>query len=227
MRSSAIALTVALVLIATACREPGDVRADEVPSATAPAGQTAPKPAPQPAVTAPGQKPQPAAAGAVNETGAATLAFLDRLKEYVTFHNNVEKMVPPLTETSDPAKIAAREKALGETLIKQRPDAKQGDFFIKTSEPMLRKIIHDDFAKRSVVDRKALIVELPKGVKIGINTIYPTTLPLATFPPNLLKELPELPKELEYRIVGRDLILRDVTGNVVVDLLPNIFPIPS
>ena len=228
MRSSVIALTVALVVIGAACREPGNVRADELPAVSAPAAQTpAPKPAPQPAVTAPGQKPQPGAPAAVNETGAATKAFLDRLQEYVTFHNNVEKMVPPLKETPDPAKIAEREKALGETLIKQRPDAKQGDFFIKTYEPILRKLIHDDFAKRSVTDRKALVVELPKGIKIGINTLYPTTLPLATFPPNLLKVLPELPKELEYRIVGRDLILRDVTGNVVVDLLPNIFPIPS
>ncbi len=56
--------------------------------------------------------------------------------------------------------------------------------------------------------------------------VYPPTLPLATFPANLLKALPELPKELEYRMVGRDLILRDVTGNVIVDILSNVFPIP-
>ena len=30
--------------------------------------------------------------------------------------------------------------------------------------------------------------------------MYPTTLPLVTFPGNLLRVLPELPKELEYRI---------------------------
>ncbi len=78
-----------------------------------------------------------------------------------------------------------------------------------------------------MADRKALIVELPKGIKIGVNTIYPTTLPLATFPANLLEKLPKLPPELEYRIVGRDLILRDTTGNVIVDVMPNVFPIPT
>lgn len=163
----------------------------------------------------------------VNPRGAATKAFLDRINEYVTFHNNVEKMVSPLGETKSPEEIAKRETALGAMLIKQRPDAKQGDFFIKEFQPYLIEIIKDDFAKRSAADRKALMVELPKDVKIGVNMVYPTTLPLATFPGNLLKALPELPKELEYRIVGRHLILRDVTGNVIVDVMPNVVPIPG
>jgi hypothetical protein len=162
----------------------------------------------------------------VNAAGHATKAFLDRIAEYVTFHNNVQKMVPPLDETADPAKISAREQALGDALIKSRPTAKPGDFFITEYQPYLIAIIKEDFSQRPLADRKALIVELPKGVKVTINSVYPTVLPLATFPGNLLKKLPELPPELEYRIVARDLILRDVKGNVVVDIMRNIFPIP-
>jgi hypothetical protein len=57
---------------------------------------------------------------------------------------------------------------------------------------------------------------------------YPTELPLATFPARLLAKLPDLPPELEYRIVGRHIVLRDVTANVVVDVARNIVPtIPS
>src|SRR6187200_2879167 len=85
--------------------------------------------------TAPAQKP------AANATGLATKAFLDRLQDYVRYHNNVEKMVPPLVDTKDPAKISDREKALGEALIKQRPDAKPGDFFILQYQPILLGII--------------------------------------------------------------------------------------
>ena len=162
-----------------------------------------------------------------NAQGAATKAFLDRIQEYVTFHNNVEKMVPPLKQTADPEEIAKREMALGAALIKQRPDAKEGDFFIKEFRPYLIKAIQSDFAKRSAADRKALVVELPKEIKLGINMPYPTSLPLATFPANLLKALPELPKELEYRIVGRHLILRDVKGNVIVDMVRDVFAIPG
>lgn len=173
-------------------------------------------------------KEQTAAAQSnANPQGAATKAFLDRIQEYVKFHNNVEKMVPPLKETANPEEIAKREQALGAALIKQRPDAKEGDFFIKEYRPFLLKIIREDFAKRSAADRKALVVELPKDVKVGINMPYPTSLPLASFPANLLKALPELPKELEYRIVGRHLILRDVKGNIIVDMVRDVFVIPG
>ena len=176
-----------------------------------------------------GQSPgaqAPVHEGGVNEYGAATKAFLDRIQEYMTFHNNVEKMVPPLDQTASPEEIAKREAALGAMLIKQRPAAKEGDFFIKEYRPHLIKIIRDDFARRPMADRKALLVELPKDVKIDVNMVYPTGLPLATFPGKLLKALPELPKGLEYRIVGQHLILRDVTGNVIVDILRNVFSIP-
>ena len=161
-----------------------------------------------------------------NPMGSATKAFLDRIAEYVRFHNNVQKMVPPLERTADPAKISAREQALGAALIKSRPNAKPGDFFIKEYQPYLLQIIKEDFAKRSLADRKALVVELPKGLKVDVNTVYPTVLPLATFPGNLLEKLPELPPELEYRIVGRDLVLRDVKGNVIVDVMRDFLPIP-
>lgn len=161
-----------------------------------------------------------------NQYGAATKAFRDRIQEYVTFHNNVEKMVPPPAETSQPEEITRREEALGAMLIKQRPNAQEGDFFIKEYQPYLIKIIQDDFARRPMADRRALLVELPKNIKVGVNTVYPPELPLATFPANLLKLLPELPKALEYRIVGQHLILRDVTGNIIIDVLRNAVPIP-
>ena len=156
---------------------------------------------------------------------AAMKAFDERIRAYIDFHNNVEKMVPPLKETTDPQKIAGREKALGEQLIKSRPGAKEGDFFVPEVQPYLAKMIKDDFAKRSLADRKALIQELPNGFKLVINTPYPTTLPLLTFPANLLNQLPQLPEELQYRIVGRNLILLDIKGSVIVDVMRDVFPI--
>ena len=33
--------------------------------------------------------------------------------------------------------------------------------------------------------------------------------------------LPNLPEQLEYRIVGKNLIIRDVEANIVVDFVPN------
>lgn len=168
----------------------------------------------------------PAGDPKINPMGAAIKAFQDRVKEYLALTHKVDDGIPPLKETNDPAKIAARERALGEALIQARSDAKPGDVFVKDVQPYFIDVIKKDFAKRTRAERKALVVELPKGLKFGVNMIYPTTIPLATFPPNLLKALPELPPELEYRIVYRHLILRDVKGNYVVDMMPEVFPIP-
>jgi len=72
------------------------------------------------------------------------------------------------------------------------------------------------------------MIEVPTRTRIAVNTTYPTQLPLATFPPRLLQRLPDLPPELEYRIVGRHIVLRDVTANVVVDVARDVVPaIPS
>jgi hypothetical protein len=49
-------------------------------------------------------------------------------------------------------------------------------------------------------------------------------LPLQSTPPSLLANFPELPKEVEYRIVGHNLILRDVDANLIIDFLTNAIP---
>jgi hypothetical protein len=36
--------------------------------------------------------------------------------------------------------------------------------------------------------------------------------------------LPRLPPELEYRIAGHALVLRDAVANLVVDLMPDAIP---
>jgi hypothetical protein len=58
----------------------------------------------------------------------------------------------------------------------------------------------------------------------AINTDYPTALPLATVPPGLLLKLPTLPMDLEYRFLGRHLILRDIKANLIVDFIPDAVP---
>jgi hypothetical protein len=164
----------------------------------------------------------------VNPTGAAVLAFKERVAEYVKVHKQADAQVPSLTETKDPAKISQREKALGDAIRQLRAGARPGDVFLEEVRPVLVKVIRDDFAQRSATDRKALIQELPPSVKLVVNMTYPTSLPLATVPAKLLRELPDLPPELEYRIVGRHLLLRDVKGNIVVDFVRDVVPtIPS
>jgi hypothetical protein len=164
----------------------------------------------------------------VNAQGLATVEFQKRIAAYLKIHNEAEGKVPNLKRTDDPKEISDREKALAEMIMTLRAGAKIGDIFAPEYQPYFIKIVKDDFATRSARDRKALINELPAKMKVDVNTVYPTTLPLETFPPVLLRKLPDLPPELEYRIVARNLILRDVKANLIVDILRDVVPtIPS
>jgi hypothetical protein len=164
----------------------------------------------------------------INAQGAATLEFKKRIDAYMKIHNDAEGKVPNLKRTDDPKEISDREKALGQMIMTLRANAQPGDVFAPDYQPYFIKIVQDDFKTRSAADRKAIINELPAKMKVDINTVYPTTQPLETFPPALLRKLPDLPPELEYRIVGRSLILRDVKANLIVDILRDVVPtIPS
>jgi len=160
---------------------------------------------------------------AVNPAGEATAAFKKRLDDYLKLRSAITAKIPDVSETHDPIKISAREKALGEAIGAARASAKPGDLFDGIS-PYITQIIAKDWASRSAADRKAIFKELPAGVKVDINKPYPTTLPLLTVPSNLLVNLPILPDDLEYRIVDRYLLLRDRDANLVIDILPNALP---
>ena len=60
-----------------------------------------------------------------------------------------------------------------------------------------------------------------------VNDLYPTTYPLATFPPELLPLLPKLPEVVEYRVVSHYLVLRDIESNVILDVMPRAVPLPE
>ena len=67
----------------------------------------------------------------------------------------------------------------------------------------------------------AASVRLPKPHLGAFSSFLPPNIPLQSTPPTILLNLPRLPPELEYRIVGRTLVLRDAVANIVVDLIPD------
>ena len=161
----------------------------------------------------------------VNPKAALMKEFRDRADVYLALHKKVADELPPLKETNDPQKIADREKLLGVTIAKARAAAKPGEIFDGIA-PLVTKLVRHDIRHRSSADRKALFAEMPAQVpRLRVNDIYPSRVPLITFPPALLQSLPPLPEGLEYRFYGRHLILRDVKANIVVDMLRNIVPV--
>ena len=160
----------------------------------------------------------------VNPRAEAVNAFSKRIAGYLDVRKKAETGIPPLKETDDPAHISAREKALGDSVRKLRTTAKAGDIFGTDMTPLIVEILREDWEKRTTEDRAAIVAEMPKPFVPKVNMRYPVGQPLLTFPPNLLKLLHQLPEDLEYRFVGRDLILRDVKANIIVDVIRNARP---
>ena len=61
----------------------------------------------------------------------------------------------------------------------------------------------------------------PGAVPIEVNGRYPAGVPFATTPYPVLLALPPLPPGLEFRFVGKDLILLDQPADVILDYMRN------
>ncbi|MBP1635890.1 MAG: hypothetical protein H6Q10_2464 [Acidobacteria bacterium] len=165
--------------------------------------------------------PQP-----VNPHALALKGFRDRVDQYVRLRNRVRAGMPKLAETSDPAEITNRERALGEAVRAARAGASRGEIFSPDVVPFFRETIGANFRQRPPKERQAALASVPDE-PLKVNDAYPATVPLATVPPTLLAQLPPLPETVEYRLVGDRLILRDIDANLVVDFVPNAVPKPG
>jgi hypothetical protein len=166
----------------------------------------------------------PAQQAPVNPLAQAMADFKKRVDAYLELRRAIASKLPEVKETGDPAKIHQREKDLGKGIALARANAKAGDVFGPEMSHYLRKILEDDWNSRSPADRKAIFAELPPGLVLKVNQVYPTNLPLVTAPSKLLAQLPTIPEELEYRLLDRRLLLRDRDANLIVDVLAGTEP---
>ena len=155
--------------------------------------------------------------------------FNDRVAEYVELHKRAEKDVPKLKRTDDPAQINAREEALASAIRQARSQARAGDIFFPEARKLFLGIIRGESKGTDGARVRAAIKEgNPRSegspVRLGTNAVYPDGAPLSLVPPALLLKLPQLPKELDYRFVGRHLILRDAKANIIVDYVLDAVP---
>ena len=166
---------------------------------------------------------QPTRQTPVNPNAEKLKAFTDRVQKYVDLQKKLEGELPAVGTTNDPAKIEAHRKALAESLRNARRNARPRDIFGNTAE-LFRLIIKQDAANRSVRDAFATMKEVPRSVAPKVNAEYPEKAPLATVPPLILARLQRLPDGVEYRFMGRDLILRDSKSNLIVDFVHEAVP---
>lgn len=173
-----------------------------------------------PTVPAPITPVQKATASPANPDSAILADFNARLDNYVKVQRALLKDVPQ-KETKDPADITVRQEVLAGQLKHIRSSAKQGDIFTPQVAALFKRLMYPELHGAEGRETKQEIKEEAPSVQLKVNATYPSGQPLTTVPPNVLANLPQLPKDVEYRFVGKHLLLRDVDANIIVDYIFN------
>jgi len=155
--------------------------------------------------------------------------FTERINDYLAIQKKAVASVPAPKTSDDPALIVNTQEAIATAIRKARPKAAQGDVFIPSVRPVLLNLIkvkvegHNGDAIRSTIlgEGNPKSPESATPIKLAVNATYSTTAPMSTVPPSLLMAMPTLPEGIEFRFVGRNLILRDTKANLIVDILPD------
>jgi len=167
---------------------------------------------------------QKAVASPENPDSAILADFNTRLDRFVKTQRALLKQAP-LSEDATPAQIKSRQEMLAAQLRDIRKNAKHGDIFTPPVAALFKRLMYPEVkgAERKET-REALEEEDGEVAEVWlkVNGTWPDSEPLTTMPANILGNLPQLPKDVEYRIANkRHLVLRDVDANIIVDFIYN------
>lgn len=158
----------------------------------------------------------------------AVAEFNRGVEDYVRLHRRLERYLPPEQMFDDPEDMMEAADALADALRAARPNVRAGNIFSAGPAQLFRKII-DSLLNDYEYDPKDVAAwlneePLPGARKPVVNGRYDWGLG-AWMWPALLRALPTLPPELEYRLVNSDLVLIDLHADLVVDVLDNAMPL--
>jgi hypothetical protein len=173
-----------------------------------------------------GQKPESPTANVEPDYRVRVQGYFDsdalrdfgrRVRGYVELRNDLQTGIPTLKITVDADEIERAEEALARRIRRARAEAKRGDILAPPIAGQIKKMLVVEVDAKTLA---AIMDDNPGEFRFRLNGTYPKDRPLSTVPPNLLALLPALADDVEYRFVGRNLILRDTRANIVIDTIP-------
>lgn len=151
--------------------------------------------------------------------------FEKRVKEYADMRERLEEKLPKLSKDAKPEEIEAHKKSFQGMVRAARAGAKRGDVFTPAAAAHIRAMIKRTFDGKDRAELRETVFEAEtKGVPVRVNYTYPESKELVEMPPTLLLNLPQLPKQVRYRFVGRNLLLVDRENGLIVDYMTNALP---
>jgi hypothetical protein len=155
----------------------------------------------------------------------AVAVFEKQVNEYIELRNKVRENAPKLSKDSTAEQIHAYRTTLENSLRNARPNAKRGEFFQPATADFIRRTLKTEFQGKDRQELREQIFETEtQGVVLRVNYPYAQTAEYSEMPATLLTKLPQLPKELRYRFVGRNMLLVDRESDVIIDFMPDALP---
>ena len=146
--------------------------------------------------------------------GDTFVDFNARVLAYDSLRREMEKGLQPVPISDDPAEIRKAIHTRAKRIRAARAGAKEGDIFTPAISDSFKRALVDEVDLRTC---EVIQDDNPGEFEHRINRRYPGRLPLSTVPPNVLAALPRLPDDLQYRFVGRHLVLLDGRSGLIVD----------
>jgi hypothetical protein len=186
------------------------------------------------ALSAEQQKPGTAASGRaagspdkrpkVNTQALALQEFQTRLKAYLALRDELSRKLKPLSSTPSAAELTARQDSLATAIKTARAKAKRGDLVPALVAEQIAATISEDFRRRNPAAKQGTLKEVPVAPVPQVNKVYPPGDAMPTVPPLLLKNLPQLPDNLQYRFFGRSIVILDGDLQLIADVIPGVLP---
>ncbi len=164
-------------------------------------------------------------AGQKTDDTAAMAQFDAAIADYMKLRQRLRNEITGPVPNSTPVALTQASDALAAAIQRARSGAKVGNIFlVPVSEAVKHRV--DDVIRRDNLGPVLANIDddVPTVKTPAIHLRFPAASQMATMPPSLLAALPQLPKELEYRIIGEYLILRDVDAALILDYIPAAVP---
>ena len=153
--------------------------------------------------------------------------FEEAVDAYLGLRRSLTSTLPPLETSPDLETLRMASAALAAAIRTARPFAAEGDILNPAAAAVLRRRV------RALLGDPCPLAEVLAVESDDQRPLPPRPIVYDRFdwsrasvmPTCLLRVLPALPDELQYRFVQRDLVLVDIDADLVVDVLTDALPL--
>jgi len=170
---------------------------------------------------------KPKTSVSVNQDSLTIQDFNKRVDEYVKLRKRSQLALPAFKPRKTATEVSEYQRSLAKKVQAQAGHPKAGEVFSPAISELFRKLIATPMGSDGGGKIRASLhhAEPVHKISLQVNEQYPQVSAMQSTPPTLLSNLPRLPSEIEYRIVGRELVLLDTASNLIIDLLPDALPV--